>query len=321
MTICNAATGPDQRDSLVPPLLPRHPRLVGDPTIVWRAAQELQVGLDDDAIVLSSVPRAAEAVIRRLTGRHDVHDLTELLPRPWIEWLLANLQAHGRLADGPATSDQISVRVMGTGLVAAQLAAGLLDMDVNVRLADPLNGSSRALQHLARLLSRGRRPAQQPVLEPNVDLRSGGLTLSIVATDAAEPDRMLTDMLVQYRLPHLVLRIHPGRALVGPLVIPGRTACVRCLDLLRTASDPAWPIVACELSRISIPPHQAPTRWAVALAVAHVLALATGGLPDSLGGTLELGSDGITRFRRSARHPACHCRAAELADSGARMVA
>src|ERR1700733_14635490 len=41
----------------------------------------------------------------------------------------------------------------------------------------------------------------------------------------------------------------PSAALrvVGPLVIPGRTACLRCLDLTRAERDPAWPLILAKL--------------------------------------------------------------------------
>ena len=38
------------------------------------------------------------------------------------------------------------------------------------------------------------------------------------------------------------------RAVVGPLVVPGRSACLRCLELHRTDRDPGWPGVAAQLA-------------------------------------------------------------------------
>jgi hypothetical protein len=38
---------------------------------------------------------------------------------------------------------------------------------------------------------------------------------------------------------------------VGPFVVPGRTACLRCLDLHRTDGDPAWPLLLEQYSRVS----------------------------------------------------------------------
>jgi len=35
---------------------------------------------------------------------------------------------------------------------------------------------------------------------------------------------------------------------VGPLVLPGRSACLRCLDLTRAERDPAWPLILAQLA-------------------------------------------------------------------------
>lgn len=43
---------------------------------------------------------------------------------------------------------------------------------------------------------------------------------------------------------HLPVRVHYGRASIGPLVIPGRTPCCRCLALHLRDRDPHWPAIA-----------------------------------------------------------------------------
>src|SRR5258708_24971775 len=47
---------------------------------------------------------------------------------------------------------------------------------------------------------------------------------------------------------HLVASASEAIGVVGPLVIPGRTACLRCLDLFRTDRDPAWPLILAQLA-------------------------------------------------------------------------
>ena len=68
---------------------------------------------------------------------------------------------------------------------------------------------------------------------------------------------MLTDYLVadprvvrelhDAGVPHLPVRVRDGTGLVGPLVIPGVTSCLRCADLHRSDRDAAWPAVAAQL--------------------------------------------------------------------------
>jgi len=41
-------------------------------------------------------------------------------------------------------------------------------------------------------------------------------------------------------VPHLVVRAEEAIGVVGPLVLPGRWTCLRCVDLSKAARDPAW---------------------------------------------------------------------------------
>ena len=45
------------------------------------------------------------------------------------------------------------------------------------------------------------------------------------------------------RVPHLALRTGEAIGVVGPLVRPGRSACLRCVDLRKADGRPAWPKV------------------------------------------------------------------------------
>ena len=53
--------------------------------------------------------------------------------------------------------------------------------------------------------------------------------------------------LMRDRVPHLAVSADEAIGVVGPLVIPGRTACLRCLDLTRAERDPAWPLILAQL--------------------------------------------------------------------------
>ena len=45
-------------------------------------------------------------------------------------------------------------------------------------------------------------------------------------------------------LPHLHVGTHGSQSVVGPMVIPGQTSCLRCAQLHRRDADPTWPLVA-----------------------------------------------------------------------------
>ena len=60
---------------------------------------------------------------------------------------------------------------------------------------------------------------------------------------SASRDRELLDAWTRAGTPYLLVRLTEGRAVVGPFVVPGRTACLRCIDAHHTDADPAWPLL------------------------------------------------------------------------------
>jgi hypothetical protein len=60
--------------------------------------------------------------------------------------------------------------------------------------------------------------------------------------------RDLPATLSRDQVPHLVASASEAIGVVGPLVLPGRSACLRCLDLTRAERDPAWPLILAQLA-------------------------------------------------------------------------
>jgi bacteriocin biosynthesis cyclodehydratase domain-containing protein len=119
--------------------------------------------------------------------------------------------------------------------------------------------------------------------------------------------------LMRDQVPHLAVAADEAIGVVGPLVIPGRTACLRCLDLTRAERDPAWPLILAQLEGREADPRacDAPLGAAVAAqAAAQVLAFIDGAVAvDAVAnGTLELVLPGWQWRRRTwPRHPGCSC--------------
>ena len=112
--------------------------------------------------------------------------------------------------------------------------------------------------------------------------------------------------------PHLLAEVRETVGVVGPLVLPGRTPCLRCLDLTRTDLDPGWPAVAAQLASPSRTRAACDGPLAVAVAAQaafQVLALVDGtNDPAALAGTLELAlPDWRWRRRSWPVHAACGC--------------
>lgn len=268
---------------------------------LWRAPGILQVGLEPgDSVVLEGVPESLADVVRVLVSpqtRSGLGRLVPLVAPEWIDWLLARLTSGGLLQEVPAQrpTPQPGVVVIGSGALATSLAAALADSGLSRidRLATAPatadEGTHGAPVHWSRA------PQACPAI-------------AIVAAETAEPDRCLTDDLFRANRPHLLVRLEPGNAVVGPLVLPGRTPCVRCHDLRRAHLDRAWPALLAQLCRERIEPHPTLLAWASWTATLQIRALLAGSGPETLGRSLELASgDYVVRARQWPAHPACGC--------------
>lgn len=111
-------------------------------------------------------------------------------------------------------------------------------------------------------------------------------------------------------VPHLVAQVRETAGTVGPLVVPGRTSCLRCHDLIRAERDADWMAVAAQLAR---PPAAVACDVVLATAVAchaawEALAFLESGTATTADGSLHLSlPDGTVRRRSWHLHPACGC--------------
>ncbi|MFJ2777712.1 ThiF family adenylyltransferase [Kitasatospora sp. NPDC087315] len=120
--------------------------------------------------------------------------------------------------------------------------------------------------------------------------------------------------LLRAGVPHLYAGVVEEIGVVGPLVVPGRSACGHCLVLTREDEDAAWPRVLAQLAdegpgRARTPACDTALATAVAgLAALHVQVYLDGGRPPSVDGWCELSAiDGMPRRLRLKGHPDCGC--------------
>jgi hypothetical protein len=132
-----------------------------------------------------------------------------------------------------------------------------------------------------------------------------------VLADRHDPE--MASALVRDGIPHLAASAGEAIGVVGPLVVAGQSACLRCLDLARSDRDPAWPLILAQLAGRQPDPLacDAPLAAAVA-ALAAAQALAFIDRPAEAGatvnGTLELVlPDWQWRRRTWPPHRDCSC--------------
>jgi hypothetical protein len=63
---------------------------------------------------------------------------------------------------------------------------------------------------------------------------------------AYAPDPAAAEELVRGGQPHLYAGVVEATGFVGPLVLPGATACAECLMLGRSEREPTWPLVVAQ---------------------------------------------------------------------------
>ncbi len=300
---------------------------------LWRDRDTVQIGVDPRRAVAVSGMRGAADVIRLLDGSRSRDQLVAEadqrgVPAAVTERVMTVLAAAGAIIDFPADAVRSMPRELRQQLAPVLTVASLAgqDADGGVRL---LARRSAATVHI-----RGRGLIADVVTD--LLTRSG---LAAAADDAGglphgrQPDLILlvghprpeeAAELQRQRLVHLVVCVSEAIGVVGPLVRPGRTACLRCLDLARADRDPAWPLILAQLpaSRLDATSGDAVLATAVAAqAAAQAVAFADRSelAAATTNGTLELALPAWQWRRRTwPPHEACTCGSWESAARGRR---
>ncbi|MGX1807607.1 hypothetical protein ACWIGI_17965 [Nocardia sp. NPDC055321] len=273
-------------------------------TVLRRTDGAVQLGWDPEhALVLRAPgpPHQLWELLRLLDGMHTRAQIRSEaaafgLAQELTDALLDELSAAGLLHDAPQPARLRSVRVHGRGPLSDALLAGVQRIGLRPSRSHDVHGGG--LRDAHQVGQRGG-PPEPPGL--------------VVLADALVPDPALTQQLVRRRIPHLQVRIRDGRGVIGPLVLPGTSSCLRCADLHRCDREPQWPHLCAQL--LGRAGYAAPAVIAAtaALALAEIAAIVHGAAdrpPVTLDTTLELDPE-IYRIARRPwpAHPRCGCRA------------
>ena len=123
----------------------------------------------------------------------------------------------------------------------------------------------------------------------------------------------LPAQLMAARVPHLAASAREAIGVVGPLVLPGESACLSCVELARSDRDPAWPFILAQLAGQAAQPVACAATLVTAVAaqaVSQLLSCLDLAQPAQavINATLELVSPGWQWRRRSwPKHDHCRC--------------
>ena len=310
---------------------------------LWRDRETIQIGVDPRRAVALTGIGAAAGLIGLLDGSRDRDQLVAAaaqvgIPVPLAERLLALLTDAGQLIDYPARMLRGLAADRRAGLLPELATASIARQDADGGAAVlaqrsaalvQIDGEGRIPATIAEVLAAsGVRVVAGPIESGTVGpgsirpspIRPGPVTTSpragrpgliVLAGRLPDPAGRLPD------IPHLAVSAREAIGMVGPLVRPGSSACLRCLDLARAERDPAWPLILAQLARRQAEPVACGAALAAAVAAqaaAQVLLFidCPAAAVPAQDATLELVLPGWQWRRRGwPPHPACTCRAGD----------
>ena len=189
---------------------------------LWRSPDVLQFGVD----------RVAEVHDPTIWQQRMLVELERGVPEPAVEPLAIALG--GTRADADALLAQLRP------VLLPPAAPHLPTVQVRVAVGAPPGAGERIVDALAGAgLHAG----------PAADGADVVVVVSAHVTSPVDAAALMRDDIL-----HLPVVFTGRGATVGPLVQPGRTACLMCVEAERTDADPAWPTLAAQLLHRTGPP-------------------------------------------------------------------
>jgi bacteriocin biosynthesis cyclodehydratase domain-containing protein len=226
--------------------------------IVWRSENQLQIGAPTARVVLDCPERVQLDLVHLLRHGAGVDTLRAMAagvggtPRD-VEAILRELKPvlkendweedmRATEAELAAITDQRPVVVSGQGETA--------------------NTVARVLGLLGHRVERT--TLQVPLLDEE------GASIVVLVTDRVVPTALHLPLL-RRDIVHVPIVFGEGEVVVGPLVTPGESGCLRCADLARRDADAAWPLIAAQLP--DQPPVSRPRRLELSAAASVIRAV------------------------------------------------
>ena len=249
-------------------------RLLPGLRLVRRDADHVQLGVDP--------PRCA--VLRDL---------------PEVRRLVSDLAVGHRPDDPGPEEGRALAAIIDAGLLVADDAAERRARVAQARVR--VDASPEVAAAVTVLLEAAGVPVADRPVRPDV----------VLLVSQGEVPRSRLDPLVRDEVPHLLVRDHGHEIVVGPFVLPGQTACLRCVDCHLGDLDPRRGLAveqAATQDPLVVPPVDATLRsLALSVAVRDLVTFAEDDPPATWSATITVGRPLDLSPRRWLRHPACGC--------------
>lgn len=247
---------------------------------VWRTPTSIQLGIDPAVVILEDVNDGDARVLAALATGVTRQGLSVIGGSAGVEEarLDALVEAVGPALETAHASEPRpdTVCVIGSVPAAARIAALLAAAGHRVLAATVLDDLDTEPISAAVLVS-------HHVIDPREHLRW-----------------------LNRDVPHLAVVFSELAATVGPLVRPGSTPCLACVEQQRTDADPSWPAIGYQLW--GIPAAADTTLLATEAALETVRMLAE--RPED---QVRIDAEGGARIRRRWDYsPRCGCRGLEI---------
>lgn len=226
-----------------------HPILRPGFHVLKRGDGELQVGLDPRRAVVLPDTVEVRASLRLLGSPgerigHADSPTVELLEQAGLVVdagvLVPLIPVAAAPQDGALSRHEVAALAGSLGDHVARAVEQRAAHGVDVLPFGGPPGDRLGAKLMARVVASGmpaRRPASPETARPP---RLG------VLVGVGEPQRELLDPWVRAGTAHVLVRMSEGQATVGPFVVPGITACLRCVDAHCTDADPSWPLLVAQ---------------------------------------------------------------------------
>jgi hypothetical protein len=275
--------------------------------ILRRDARTLQLGFDWPGVAAVQDTEAMRSVLAAIDGVRDHRAVLTAatssgVPVDACEEGLALLLECGAVVDaGGQPASELSEGTSAALWLLAGPRRGLIDvLAARERRAVWVVGDGAVADTVrALMVSAGLRLCDDP----------DRAEVGVLAGDR-EPSRDLADAVLHAGVPHLWAYLRDLAGVIGPFVVPGRTACLRCVDSARTEADPAWPTL---LQSAAVRPLRVAACDGVqatlvgAWAAQEVALWASDVRPRTRGRVIEVPMGGPVEESYFDPHPACGC--------------